>query len=281
MEIPENLTEIMEGGDVHQQQQQENNDQTTSSGPKRFLLSGFSKEHRDQELFTSFLENYRDSEGIDVDVIDPEKTDNYSNLTHLIACKIARTEKILGSIALGSWILHPSYFKDCMKAGTLLPEAKYEWGNPENPFLSEDLKDGRNETGPNGQTIDNKMAHDLARASFKWRQLKMQENRRPFDGFKMIIHTTAKRRTAFQKMLELGGGAVVNVELPYDNPGDATHCLVELNKVPSSKINLRALADHGVPALDPVYIHQYLIHDSLKVNQFLCKEFRPYWNDDC
>ena len=42
------------------------------------------------------------------------------DVTHVIAHKLARSEKMLGSIATGKWILHPSYFEACNKQDRFL-----------------------------------------------------------------------------------------------------------------------------------------------------------------
>ena len=47
--------------------------------------------------------------------------------THFLTGSPKRTEKFLGAIACGMWILKPSYLDDCEKAGKWLSEEAYEW----------------------------------------------------------------------------------------------------------------------------------------------------------
>ena len=58
--------------------------------------------------------------------------------THVVAQKMSRSEKMLGSIASGKWILHPSYIEACMVAKEILSNfTDFEWGNPEKGFMQE------------------------------------------------------------------------------------------------------------------------------------------------
>merc|ERR1719474_1454689 len=58
--------------------------------------------------------------------------------THMLAVKVSRSEKMLGSVAAGKWVLHPSYVTDSVNAGVWLAEDKYEWGNLENGYIKAD-----------------------------------------------------------------------------------------------------------------------------------------------
>ena len=67
----------------------------------------------------------------DDNLCDPETT-------HVVAQKMSRSEKMLGSIASGKWILHPSYIEACMAAKEILSNfTDFEWGNPEKGFMQE------------------------------------------------------------------------------------------------------------------------------------------------
>ncbi len=107
---------------------------------------------------------------------------------------------MLGSIASGKWVLHPSYLESCQKSGRVLPAASFEWGNPENGFVT------------NGGGMSD-LERSLAAASFRWR--KKREDKRggggAFAGFRAIIHTSENRVDAFRRLIELGGGKVLKV----------------------------------------------------------------------
>jgi len=39
---------------------------------------------------------------------------------------------MLGSIASGKWILHPSYIDECKQQNKIVDAENFEWGNPDN-----------------------------------------------------------------------------------------------------------------------------------------------------
>merc|ERR1719391_683281 len=43
-------------------------------------------------------------------------------ITHMISARVNRSEKMLGCIAAGKWVLHPSYLDDSLAAGIWLQE---------------------------------------------------------------------------------------------------------------------------------------------------------------
>ena len=47
--------------------------------------------------------------------------------THFLTASPKRTEKFLGAIACGMWILKPTYLDVCEKAGRWVYEEAYEW----------------------------------------------------------------------------------------------------------------------------------------------------------
>ena len=49
----------------------------------------------------------------DLNYCDPDAT-------HVVATKLGRSEKMLGSIASGKWLLHHSYISACLKQDRLL-----------------------------------------------------------------------------------------------------------------------------------------------------------------
>ena len=75
-----------------------------------------------------------ESKGVQIstdNLFDPETT-------HFVAWKMCRSEKMLGSIASGKWILHHSYIESCLAAKEILTNfTDFEWGNPEKGFMQE------------------------------------------------------------------------------------------------------------------------------------------------
>merc|ERR1712226_1801638 len=99
MEFPTNLTEAMmekEG------EEEEDSDGQQSSRHKCFIMSGMGQD--EQESFSKFLLNLGVSASSDFD----------TNATHITSMKMSRSEKMLGSIARGLWVLHGSYVEACV-----------------------------------------------------------------------------------------------------------------------------------------------------------------------
>merc|ERR1719180_579336 len=64
--------------------------------------------------------------------------------THMITGRVARSEKILCSVASGRWVLHPSFIGESLAQGRWLEEERFEWGNELNGFfIGESLAQGR------------------------------------------------------------------------------------------------------------------------------------------
>ncbi len=110
---------------------------------------------------------------------------------------------MLGSIASGKWVLHPSFMPACLDAGRVVSEDRFEWGNPENEFVV-----------PGSEMTD--LERKLAAASFRWRKKRTsvaasKSHAGAFSGFRAIIHTSKSRVDAFKRLIELGGGKVLKV----------------------------------------------------------------------
>ena len=186
--------------------------------------------------------------------------------THVVAHKMGRSEKMLGSMASGKWILHPSYVEACMAAKEILSNfTDFEWGNPEKDFMQE----------------INTKEQQLAKTAFRLRQfISKNPSKGPFTGFRAIIHTTDTRKGAFARLILAGKGVVIeNAKSPYFNAKGATHCFAELKKLPDQKLNFEALAEQGVAVVGPLYINEHLTTDTPpKVEEFLIEEYKSAWN---
>ncbi len=256
MEMPENLTAFLDKENMKSELNSQG-DQTTIGqeedfgGKSKLCFMVSSMSDFDRQEFVAFLNTV----GVQY------STSNWcdSSSTCLVAQRITRSEKMLGFIAAGKWVLHGSYATECKSAGKILPPASFEWGNADNGFLA-----GLDSMGSN-----------LARAAFRWRR----SVRRAFEGFRIIVHTGPERRAAFARLVELGGGEVVtDAQPPYSNPLGATHCLAEPQRLPKTQVDWRSLAKAGVAVVEPVFINQVLVSDPPPlVEDFLVKEFQPYW----
>lgn len=277
MDLPENLTEQLGEDDrlitsnantrteaeIYNEDSDKENDQcqdtnnTETQSYKLFMTSGIGAE--EQQEFASFLES--------IGVAFASASTCEPNATHVIAQKIARSEKMLGSIASGKWLLHPSYMIDSKNAGKLLPENSYEWGSDDNDLIND---------------LSTELEVKLAKASHRLRVNREQGLDPVFSGIKAIIHTNEQRKASFRKLLELGGGKVIDslhqVKPPYSDPKDATHCIAEPNKLPKQSIDYEALAVKGVAVVNPVYINEFLASNPPpSVDNHLIEEFKQYW----
>ena len=101
------------------------------------------------------------------------------SVSHMLTARVSRSEKMLGSVAAGKWVLHPSYVTDSVAAARWLPEAKYEWGNADNGFIEDRTS----------------LEWRLASAARRWRLNKGGA----FDGMKFIIHMPEKKAAPFSR----------------------------------------------------------------------------------
>ena len=275
MDLPENLTEHLDGDNHcdqvskseamtnHDTLEEDKNNTNDIEIPektvyRKFMTSGIGAE--EQKEFAQFLE------GIGIEFVESSTCE--PNATHVIAQKIARSEKMLGSIASGKWLLHPSYMVDCIECGKLLDEVDYEWGNANNDLIND---------------LSTDLEKKLAKASYRLRVKREKGQESVFSGIKAIIHTSEQRKASFKKLLELGGGKVIDssqkVKPPYSDPKDATHCIAEPNKLPKQSIDYEALAMKGVAVVNPVYINEFLANDPPpSAENHLIEDFKQYWN---
>ena len=116
---------------------------------------------------------------------------------------------------------------------------------------------------------------------FRLRQfISKNPNKGPFTGFRAIIHTSDTRKGAFARLILAGKGVVIeNAKPPYIDAKGATHCFVELKKLPDQKLNFEALAKQRVAVVGPLYINELLTTDTPpKVEEFLIEEYKSAWN---
>ena len=124
MEIPENLTEQM----MNEEGNNKENDDKCDMTQACFSFSNFRDEIR--EKYMDFVLAQGGQVSANNQLCDPKAT-------HVVAQKMSRSEKMLGSICSGKWIIHENYIIDCIKKNRLLENfADYEWGNEANGYLA-------------------------------------------------------------------------------------------------------------------------------------------------
>ena len=113
------------------------------------------------------------------ELLDPGVSKFDDTVTHMMTTKVSRSEKMLGSVAAGKWVLHPAYITDSVQSGHWLDEEGYEWGREANSLISD--KEG--------------MDWKLASAARKWRI----EAGGAFDGMKFILHMPEAKQGPFTR----------------------------------------------------------------------------------
>ncbi|CAG9762777.1 unnamed protein product [Ceutorhynchus assimilis] len=171
--------------------------------------------------------------------------------THLISPRPAKNEKTLSCMAAGKWILHVSYLEKSAEAGHFLNEEAFEFGNPKakkNTFYEK--KDA---------CISN------------WRKDIGLRGYGAFHDMRAII--IAEKKDLISNVIQAGGGVVVNVEAPFNDPVHATHCLLEIKSIKDLSVFI-PLAKQGVKCVNTIYVHDFL----WKLNQNDFDSVIPYFS---
>ncbi|XP_076054847.1 mutagen-sensitive 101 isoform X2 [Oratosquilla oratoria] len=228
---------------------QEYQDQEKEDPPRKpqkhiFILSGMTDNERIH--YTKIIEDLG-GEVSQAPAFDPLGT-------HIITAKPSRSEKHLGAIAAGKWILCPRYLQACIEEHKFVKEDEYEWGNP---------KSLGNNCWP-----EDSIEAKLSAAAYRWR-VKLQQcankhNEREsgvgaFTDMKAVIYSSKGRIASLKRLIEAGGGEVLMTKPPYENITEITHCFVEQNIV--EKIDLAVFASHGIPCIMPIYLNNYLVEN--------------------
>ncbi|KRT81163.1 hypothetical protein AMK59_5272, partial [Oryctes borbonicus] len=201
-----------------------------------FMLSGVGMEER-EELILQLR-----SVGASVSELS-----NYdSAATHLISNRASRNEKMLSSMAGGKWILHPDYIKRSLEIGKLADEEEFEYGNPK---FSKNIK------------IQMDRETELRGNAIHWWRLEI--TKRGYGAFHdMRAIVVSNRRDSIKRVIEAGGGMVVDAKPPFTEEIYATHCLLD-PKFVSNMADYVPLAEQGIYIFNTLYINDFL-HRNLK-----------------
>ncbi|XP_076286587.1 mutagen-sensitive 101 isoform X2 [Lasioglossum baleicum] len=242
----------------HKGEEETEEDEKVPEEPKlpkkrKFMLSGI----KDRTAYEQVIKDLGGEVSLDV---------NFDmSATHLLCIRPTRNEKMLGSIASGKWILHCMYLRDSEQEGKFLDEEKYEWGNPK----SKDIIP--NPTGEVEETI--------AAAVYKWRFQLLKNPSGPFHNMVALLLTSGEKYDQFKRLIEAGGGKVVQARPPYDtspNGKKITHCFVNLRQH-SQPIDWAMLASKGILCFMPQYLSDYLTAQTpLNPRDCVIPEFRMY-----
>ncbi|XP_045456996.1 DNA topoisomerase 2-binding protein 1-like [Melitaea cinxia] len=161
--------------------------------------------------------------------------------THLLCAAPGRSEKMLGSIAAGKWVLHPAYVARSRQSGRFLQEEEFEWGNPRATALP---------TLSGGEKA-------LARAAHRWRSARELRDSAPFSDTRALLHVPAARRRLLARLLHAGGGLAVPDEPPYTDDS-ITVCFADIKRYPLSDRDAAWLISKRIPVCPPVLLSSYL-----------------------
>ncbi|XP_058451555.1 DNA topoisomerase 2-binding protein 1-A [Malaya genurostris] len=216
-------------------------DRMTYAGTPVVLISGVNDQQR-----PDLMEKVQQLGG----ELSTRPTEYDPSCTHIVCGKPNRGEKILSGIAAGKWLLCTKYLHDSCKAGYFLNEEPYEWGNP--------------------QAIDlpplEPQEKLVAKAAYNWRLKISREAGKHdgvFTGFRVLL--LAPKKEQFIRLLQSGGGFVINVDPPFVNSEEAmsaTHCFVD-KKVKINPRDHKALAEAGIIVMSIMYLNAYLTSETL------------------
>ncbi|KAJ3642726.1 hypothetical protein Zmor_025484 [Zophobas morio] len=184
-----------------------------------------------------------------------------SKCTHLICPKPARNEKTLSCMASGKWILHISYVDKSIAAGKFLPEENFEFGNPK---AKDNIK----------ETFDKE--NDARIQSIHW--WRKEISRRGYGAFNdMRAIVVAQRRDPIVRVIEAGGGQIVDAAPPFSENVYATHCLLEARSVPDFSVYI-PLAQRGILCINTLYISDFLYRINKDIKDAIVPHFSKYYS---
>ncbi|CAH0722992.1 unnamed protein product, partial [Brenthis ino] len=165
--------------------------------------------------------------------------------THLLCAAPGRSEKMLGSVAAGRWVLHPAYVVRSRQHGGFLDEEEFEWGNPRATSL------------PAAGGAE----RALARAAHRWRVARARRLPGPFAGTIALLHVPAARKRLLARLIEAGDGTVSEEEPPYTN-ANITVCFADIKRYPLSERDTAWLISNRIPVCPPVLLSSYLTDET-------------------
>ncbi|XP_055341760.1 DNA topoisomerase 2-binding protein 1-like [Paramacrobiotus metropolitanus] len=132
-------------------------------------------------------------------------------VTHLLCSRPYLTEKFMVCCAVGKWVLHPQYIGDSLRAGYLLPEEDYEWGNAKAGRLM-------------GSLSDTELR--WATACHYWRLRVIRTGLHAFHGWRVNTQALTERRGSYERCLQSAGATILPADATVE---EATHILHDFN----------------------------------------------------
>lgn len=214
------------------------------SPDKVFVLSGFSDEQKNH--YTSIVAKLN-GRLLTSKAYNPE-------MTHLVLVLCMRSERYLGALAAGKFILHTAYLDECAKAGRFLDEEEFEWGGPMTAAYLKSLS----------TTKAQKVKGSDAYAPRRWRQRIAEQPlnaKGAFWDWRVVIYAGASRIPAYVNVLTAGGATILPSTVMSDHvgPGEVTHALFDPGA--AKGMQLSPFVDADVLCLKVEYIAAVLVED--------------------
>ncbi|KAL8558564.1 hypothetical protein ACOMHN_032497 [Nucella lapillus] len=167
------------------------------------------------------------------------KTEHFqSNATHVVCGKLSRSEKFLGALTLGRWVVRPEYVTASEQAGQWLDEVDYEWSS-----LTVEGHDGL-----------------LAAAAKRNRWRASTTTDKIFADWQVAVAMSdARRQAVYKRLLVFGGARVMDLKLPVKNPSKCSENLTYLFSDKTLTPLTTSLQNHGVLCLNADFISDCIV----------------------
>lgn len=212
---------------------------------KVFVLSGFSDEQKIH--YASIISKLKG-------VLLTSKAYN-PEMTHLVLVQALKSERYLGALAAGKYILHTAYLDESAKAGKFLDEEEFEWGGPLTESCLVNLS--------TASAKSHKSKGQPAFAPRRWRQRIAQSAscKGAFSEWHVVIYASASKEAAYVNVLTAGGATIIppTAVCPGLSHGEVTHALFDAGMAKGVQLDL--LVGAGVLCLKAEYLAAFLVDD--------------------
>lgn len=224
----------------------------TAGGQYRFMLSSIKpteKRKRYARIITS----------LGGEVI--ESISFVPSCTHVAVGMPCRNEKYLAACASGKWVLRPSYFDESERMGYFVGEEAHEW-NRDAPELEGSCGD--------------ELRH--ADAPRRLRQELKRTGCPVFSQWRVLLCVSKKEvKDGLTRVIEAGGGVVVQRDPPYQSDLPVTHLFFESKavRVEEAEVDISGWTRRGALCLIKDYIAECLIVGEPKPDEVDRFKFNP------
>jgi hypothetical protein len=108
-----------------------------------------------------------------------------------------------------------------------------------------------------------------------WRKEIARRGYGAFNDMRAIV--VAQKREPIVRVIEAGGGTVVDAMPPFDEDIHATHCLLEVRSVSDFSLYNR-LAEQGILCLNTLYISDFLYRTNKDIKDAIVPHFTKFYS---